>query len=209
MAQPLPVFSLDISASENTWKALPDLPLPVATGTMVVQHYKGRKAIFLIGGRSKTATGISRLLTSVFVYEIDKARWKKLSDIHDGENITPFTAAVGFAVNTNRIVLAGGDKGDIFHRIETYISQSATAGDSAEAQKLIAEKNLLVTHHQGFSTDVLAYDIEKDQWYKAGALPTAAQVTAGAANWQHKLVICSGEIRPGVRSPKIIAGTLK
>ncbi|UCF14748.1 MAG: sodium:solute symporter, partial [Phycisphaerales bacterium] len=43
-------------------------------------------------------------------------------------------------------------------------------------------------------------------WAKAGTLP-AGQVTATAVMWNETIVIPSGEIRPGTRSPNILSGT--
>lgn len=195
-------FSLDLDAKKPGWKALPPAPLALANGMAVVQNNK----LYLIGGRAKSATGISDLYSTLFVFDVKKQSWQKLADIFDGEKTTPFTAGAAFPVGKNYIVIAGGDKGDVFHQIETYLSLMAKTSDEAGKERLLKEKNELVVHHQGFSTDVLLYDIKQNSWTKAGNLPVAAQVTTSATKWGHDLMISSGEIRPGVRSPKIIVG---
>jgi len=59
--------------------------------------------------------------------------------------------------------------------------------------------------HPGFSRDVLGYNLITDAWAKIGTLP-AGHVTATAVRWGDRIVIPSGEIRPGTRSPGILCG---
>ena len=198
-------FYIDLDDKKPTWKQLPDAPIALANGMAVFQN----KKLYLIGGRTKTASGISDLHNTNFVYGFKTQKWSSLANISDGEKTTPFTASAAFAVGKKQIILAGGDKGDVFHQIETFLSLIAKASTDEEKAKLTKEKNELVMHHQGFSTDVLLYDIKTNRWTKIGNLPVAAQVTTAATKWDDDLVISSGEIRPGVRSPKIIIGKVK
>jgi SSS family solute:Na+ symporter len=55
-----------------------------------------------------------------------------------------------------------------------------------------------------FPRVVLSYHTITDTWTAAGAMPQAA-VTAGVAEWQDRIVIASGEVRPGVRTPAVRA----
>ena len=56
--------------------------------------------------------------------------------------------------------------------------------------------------HRGFSTRVLRYDATRDAWATAGEVP-AAHVTAPCVRWKGWWVVPSGEVRPGVRSPRV------
>ncbi|PHS15803.1 MAG: ABC transporter substrate-binding protein [Blastopirellula sp.] len=53
-----------------------------------------------------------------------------------------------------------------------------------------------------FPADVLAYHTITDTWIQVGKMPQAV-VTTAAVHWDGKIVITSGEIRPGVRTPKV------
>jgi N-acetylneuraminic acid mutarotase len=53
--------------------------------------------------------------------------------------------------------------------------------------------------HPGFLTTILEFD---NGWRTAGQLP-AARVTTPAVEWRGRIVIPSGEVRPGVRSPEV------
>lgn len=60
------------------------------------------------------------------------------------------------------------------------------------------------TAHKGFRRDVLAYDPAKNAWRVAGEVPFSI-VTTTAITWQGRVVIPSGEARPGVRTPAVWA----
>lgn len=53
-----------------------------------------------------------------------------------------------------------------------------------------------------FPGETLAYHTITDTWVKAGPMPQGV-VTTGACWWEGRIVIPSGEIRPGVRTPKV------
>ena len=55
-----------------------------------------------------------------------------------------------------------------------------------------------------FPRVVLSYHTITDTWTVAGGMPQAV-VTAGLAEWQGRIVIASGEVRPGVRTPAVRA----
>ncbi len=56
--------------------------------------------------------------------------------------------------------------------------------------------------HPGFRRDTLAYDPKRDRWETWNDAP-CAPVTAGAVSWRRRIVVPSGEVRPGVRSPEV------
>jgi N-acetylneuraminic acid mutarotase len=56
--------------------------------------------------------------------------------------------------------------------------------------------------HRGFNRSVLRYDAGADRWSRCGEMPVA-QVTTPCVDWQGSWVVPGGEIRPGVRSPRV------
>ena len=203
------IFSLDLNGKNSSWKELGPLPQALANFSVALVSSKNKNRVLIIGGRRKTASGISQLSSSVFVGDISKNTWENLPGIFDGDAITPFTATNIFTINNRWIVLAGGDKGDVFNKIENYLVKIKNAANNNEKDILTAEKNLLTQHHTGFSTDILLFDVKKKKWSKIGNLPVAAQVTAGSTLWNNSFIIASGEIRPGVRTPFILAGRME
>ncbi len=57
--------------------------------------------------------------------------------------------------------------------------------------------------HPGFSKSILAYDTNTDSWRSISEQP-ASHVTTFTVHWRDRLVIPSGEVRPGVRSAEVL-----
>lgn len=199
------VFSLDLSHPDGVWQVLPELPVPLANSVVLVQG----PSIYVIGGRTKTATGISDLHSTVFIYHPEKGTWKAGAAISDGKEVMNFSAGTGLALRKNEILIFGGDNGKTFHQIETYISRIAKTDDPTEKAKLTAEKNQLSIQHKGFYKGLLRYDVLHNTWSKLGELAFPAQVTAMATKWNNNIIISSGEVQPGVRTPNITLGKIK
>lgn len=202
-------FSLDLNDKSKSWKELPKLPLALANAVATVQKGKDGLNIYVIGGRTKTASGISDLHNTTFAFDVKKQTWKKCAFISDGENTTNFSAGAGVAIGKNSILIVGGDNGLVFHKIETYLSQIAQAKSSEEKERLITEKNILNTTHSGFYKGMLLYNTLTDKWVKIGELPFLAQVTTTATMWDGAVILSNGEIKPGIRTPNIMLGKIK
>ena len=202
-------YSLNLDDAEPQWQKLPHLPIALANATAVSQYVKNEKEIFVIGGRSKSLSGISDLHHTVYVFNIDTQKWSECADISNGKYITNLSAACGVALGKDKILIIGGDNGKIFHQIESYIAEITKAKTPEEKAKLTEEKNDLSIHHRGFDKSVLLYDTNSDVWTKIGDLPFPAQVTTTAVMWNNDIVISNGEIRPGVRTPDIMIGKIR
>ncbi|WP_286970049.1 galactose oxidase [Flavobacterium sp. UBA4854] len=203
------VYSIDLNNEKQEWKSEPKLPFALANSVAVVQNEKEDLSIYVVGGRTKTASGISDLHNTTLAFNLKKQAWENKAVITDGKKTTNFSAGAGVAFGKHYIIITGGDNGETFHKIETYLSQIAKTASEEEKAKLIAEKNILNTTHQGFYNAVLLYDTLKNKWSKIGELPFLAHVTTTAVLWNDKIVLSNGEIKPGIRTPNIMLGTIK
>ncbi len=202
-------FSLELNKKNEQWKTLPDLPIALANATLITQSGSDGENIFLIGGRTKTASGISDLHHTTFVFDVKKNEWSKSADISDGKNISNLSAAAGVAIDKNYILMVGGDNGKTFHKIETYISQIAKSNSPEEKEKLTKEKNALSIHHNGFYKGLLLYDTKHSKWTNISDYSFPAQVTTTAVMWGNDIIISNGEIKPGVRTPNVVIGSVQ
>lgn len=202
-------FKMDLSASSPQWKELPPLPVAVSHAVAVAQSNGKNECVYVIGGRTKSASGLSELHSTVFCYDPKTNTWKKVKDISDGKTVTSMSAATAVAFGEELILLIGGDKGTIFHQIETININIANRKTAEEKERLQAEKIQLLNNHPGFSRDVLAYNTTKDCWEKIGELPGFGPVTTTAVKWNDEIFIPSGEIKPGVRTPEVLMGKVK
>jgi N-acetylneuraminate epimerase len=202
-------FSLDLNCSNPEWKALPKLPIALANAVAVVQKGKEGKTIYVVGGRTKTPSGISDLHNTTFAFNLKKQTWETCAVISDGINTTNFSAGAGVPVGSHSVLILGGDNGLTFHKIENYLSQIAQTDNPEEKSRLIAEKNILNTTHQGFYKGMLLYNTLTNTWYKLGELPFLAHVTTTAVLWDKEIILSNGEIKPGIRTPDVMTGKIK
>lgn len=59
-----------------------------------------------------------------------------------------------------------------------------------------------------FPRDVLVFDTQTERWTTAGEMPVGV-VTTTAVEWRGQIVIPSGEVRPGIRTPRVQAARLR
>lgn len=202
-------LSMDLSSANPVWKSLPDVPVAMSHSVVVAQSNGKNPCIYVIGGRSSSPTGISDLHRTVFCYNPQDNSWEKRSDISDGNTSTTLSAGTGLAIGSSYIQLFGGDKGNVFHQIETFNARIAGATNDSEKQKLQTEKVALLSSHKGFSKDIYLYNTVTDTWAKTGTLPGPGQVTTTAVKWGSNIIIPSGEVKPGIRTPVITMGKIQ
>ena len=201
--------SLDLNEGNAQWKTLPNLPVALANAVVMAQKGKNGINIYVVGGRTKTASGISDLHNTTFVFDVKKQSWESGATISDGKNSTNFSAGAGAAIGSHSLLIVGGDDGVIFHQIETYLSQIAKATTEEQKAELIAKKNKLVTNHPGFYNGILLYNTLTNEWSKIGELPFLPHVTTPAVLWDQKIILSNGEIKTGIRTPHVMLGTIK
>jgi len=192
-------FSFDLENFSAGWKELSLLAKPVSHAVMVVQSNGHHNCIYLIGGRKKNAGSTSDLYASVYQFDLSTNKWQQKKSL-------PYALSAGTGVTTgdNGILVFGGDRGETFHKTELLIAEIATEKDEAKQQQLNQEKTALQASHPGFSNEVLLYNAKKDKWTKADCIPFDAPVTTTAVKWEGDVFIPSGEIKAGVRTPRIL-----
>lgn len=194
------LLSLDINDPKKGWMRLATIPTPLSHSVMVaLADDPEDPSLYLVGGRRKNNNGISDLYTSVFKFNIRSGQWQEKRQI-------PYalSAGTGIACGTKRIIIFGGDRGDTFHKTEQLIAAINEQQDTVKKQDLVRQKNALQSAHPGFSKEILQYDAELDEWIVTGTIPFDTPVTTTAFVWDNKVIIPSGEIKAGIRTPRII-----
>lgn len=197
-------YQLNFATIQNGWSKLPALPQPVSHAVLVTQQQHGTASIFLIGGRKKNDNGISDLYNSVFRFDIQKKQWEEKKPLP-----IALSAGTGLSVNENNIMVFGGDKGETFHKTELLIAAIKAETDENRKKELIQQKNHLQATHPGFSKNVLLYNAKTNDWKAIGEIPFPSPVTTTALLWDKHIIIPSGEIRAGVRTPQILMAKLR
>lgn len=191
-------WSMDITNPANGWIAMPSLPKQISHAVFVSINNKVVKKLVLAGGRKKTRQGISELYNSVYAFDPELKKWSELIPLP-----YPLSAGTGVAYEESKILLFGGDRGTTFSKVEKYQSLISKSVNEKEREKLIRKKNQILASHPGFSKQILSYDIVSGKFQKAGSLSFPAPVTTTAFWWGETVVIPSGEIKAGVRTPAI------
>ncbi len=223
-------YVLDWSKGRLTTEALPDLPAPRANfcGTLLAGT-----AYVLGGTATPDATNASPAL---FALDLGSpaAKWRTLeplpgpgrifatAGVHDGSFFVFGGAALKAAADGKpvREWLRDGHRytpGQGWKRIAD-LPRAAVAAPSPAP---FVDGRLLViggddgsqvatppSEHRGFRRDVLAYDPRSDKWETIGTTPFA-HVTTTAVFWRNRIVIPSGETKPGIRSPEVWSDTTR
>ena len=177
------LWSLDLSDKNGVWKELAPLPGSArAFNVTAAQHNGQSNCVYVIGGRMQKDAADSnsvKFLNDVYEYSPLSGLWRKRADMPKA--ICAGTAA---AVGQSHIFMFGGADDSLFFKADE-----------------------LKDAHPGFPKDIYAYHTITDTWIKAGNVP-ACQVTSAAVKWNDKYLIVSGEVRPRVRTPEILEGSL-
>jgi N-acetylneuraminic acid mutarotase len=221
-AVPTSVFwALDLARgsreSKSAWRVLPAWPgpariLPVAAA----QRTTRGEEFFLFGGRAPEAGRATRVLTDAYAFDPGSGTWRTLPNVGGGAGVSVM-GAVAAPVGTDEIWLFGGDRGGLFTELEAHdlgleeLRQRLTTAPAAARPALerdmeirLAAKRRIYETHPGFAREVLAFDVRRETWRVVGAMPHASPVTTVAVPWGDAVVIPSGEIAPGVRTPAVM-----
>jgi len=192
-------WALDLNRPESEWKwsVLESWPGPPrmlgVTGTL-------DGAFYLMSGVSlHVAEGDSlprrTYLNDAYRYTPESG-WSRIADLPYAVAAAPSPA---FTVDAGRFWVFGGDDGSL--------------ADSA---------GTLQDRHPGFRTDILSYDADSDSWHIAGKVftdkkpdpenrpnaSTWAPVTTPLVIWNGQAVLPMGEVRPGVRTNRVLVAAV-
>jgi solute:Na+ symporter, SSS family len=205
-------FALDLTkksdAAQLQWQELNAWPGPPRIVNLAVAQTDGSTDCFyMFSGRNPRPGKSTEILTDAYKYSPADKVWKKLSNItSDDQAPRCIMAGTAIAEGKDQVLAFGGARGDLLLTLEQLgqaIEEAKQAGDDAQTERLTAQQVQILTQHPGFSRDILAYNAIEDSWAKAGELPTTSQVTTSAVRWDAAIVIPTGEIKPGVRTPKV------
>lgn len=196
-------YCADLLKDDFEWKQLPNLPREVSNAVVVSQWDGIEDCIYVLGGRNKEAA-LSTFYSAVWKYSPSKKIWKQVGEITNAEQ-EPLTlaAGTGVAVGKNHILLFGGDNGQLYNKTEAFINAAAEAVTPEQKTEINSRKIKHLESHLGFSKQVFLYNTLTNECVEITTLPFPGQVTTSAVKYGNRIFIPNGEIRPGVRTPKV------
>lgn len=187
-------LKLNFSGKKPAWQRLPAWPGP---GRMLAVAGARDGKCFLFSGtdltRDPTTGAVTRrYLRDAYAFDPRTNAWSRLADLPHPTVAAPSPA---FAPASGALLVFGGD-------------------DGANADK----SSVLREAHPGFRTELLAYHPQTNSWTTAGNVltekrPDAAQhpaasvwapVTTPLVVWSGAVVLPGGEVRPGVRTNRVL-----
>ena len=186
---------LRLNVGSRQFKELAPCPGTLVTeGSCFVYQDNGREeAFYLIGGRSSGPDGIF-MESNVWEYLPTHDTWNRKASFNDGGK--PQSLMYGSAVKygSAHILVFGGDDGVEFLR------RDSLGRDESRPEELVEA----FLGHKGFSNKIFAYHTITDTWTTLDSLDLSLPVVTTAVELNGKIIIPSGEARPGVRSEDII-----
>jgi N-acetylneuraminic acid mutarotase len=197
------LMSLDLSLTDLKWESLPNLPESLSHAVVVSQSDGNENCIYVFGGRNQTGI-TSTFLSTIWKYSPSGNEWINAGSLQlKNKEKFGLSAGTGVAYGDRWIILIGGDKGNLFNKTEILNDKISKAPEGPEKEKIRKEKDIHLISHPGFSREILAFNTFTGELKLIGESPVESQVTTTAFWWNDQIVIPSGEIRPGVRTPLV------
>ncbi len=170
-----------------------ELPWPEdAPGRILAIAGSAEGKFYLFGGADLGSEHWDRrrYLDDAYEFDPDSMSWRRLSDLPRQMTAGPTPAIPN---SSSELVLVGGASREFVDAQRAL--RPATNGNGLD--------------HPGFPKHVFAYNIVTDTWRELGEVPEGiwSPVTTPTLSWHGQTVIPSGEIKPGIRSPQVIAVT--
>jgi len=153
---------------------------------------------YLFGGRDNADSEEEKedqilgldFLKDCWELNVASGTWKRLADLPEGRSAAPSQAVPAGA---SSLLMLGGVTVD-------FLREQIAARPEINGQGMA---------HPGFLGSILSYNTVTDRWANAGSFPmegSFAPVTTPVVFWDGKVILPTGEIKPGVRSPQVLIG---
>ena len=199
------------------WEVLPDFPGPARLQAVGIgQNAAEESHFYFISGSSFPENKSTPFITTNGLEFNPKTNtWSSIADIQP-KNEIPFSlhGAGGIAMGVHHMIFIGGINKEIFRNAwirERKVQHALAQHDSILISSLNNEIHVYLTQPPEtykFNSDILAYHTITDTWSIIGKYPFPAPAGAPMIKWKDGIVVINGEIKPGVRSPKVYFGKL-
>lgn len=214
-------LSLDLSkqgSEDFHWEVLDDFPGQSRIQPVVVaQNSAEEMRLYLVSGSSYPKQADEALIsTDGLEYSPKTGRWRPIAEILV-EGHAPFSlhGADGIPLGMNHILFVGGVHRATFKKAwekERLGNMAIQGKDTAGINAFTRWKRTYLSHEPGwykFNKEVLIYHTITNTWTVGADYPYPAPAGAKLTPWMDGWMIISGEIMPGIRSPKVYHGELK
>ena len=188
-----------------SWTLAKGLTGEVRTESIVsaIVGTRGNEKFYLFGGRHINGTKLS-IFNDCWSYSPGQNEWQYVGEMKMTNKKMTLMAAPVTLLDDTKLVFFGGDDGVSFKKrfeLEQQI-KNASGDQKTHLETLLREEFI---SHKGFSKNIRVFDTQKKTWYNEGSISNQQlPVCTSALRWGDKIVIPSGEIKPGIRSAKVL-----
>ncbi|MFC4094569.1 sodium:solute symporter family transporter [Euzebyella saccharophila] len=189
---------------KSAWEKLPHFPeSPRALHAVAVQETRYSRKLFVIGGRNQMAGKKSEPLTDFLSYDLKEGIWKKEGEILINGKTKVLMGAAAETMGSMHLIVYGGSDEVLFDKLENIALRVGRTQNDSLIAKLTAKQDKILNTHPGFSKAILSYNTITKKWFVYDSLPEKIPVTALSFKKDDQFLIVSGEISPGIRTPKV------
>ncbi|MGM5470020.1 sodium:solute symporter family transporter [Flavobacteriaceae bacterium LMO-SS05] len=186
------------------WERLTNFPGPPrALHCVAIQETQTSKKLFVIGGRHEEAGQKSQTLTHYLSYDFKAQSWKDEGTLEIDGKPRVLMGASAETMGSMHIMVYGGSDEVLFDELEHMSLQLTTEQNDTIINNLKSRRDAILNHHVGFSKDILAYNSITKKWFVYDTLSIKIPVTTLSFKNNDDFVMVSGEVSPGIRTPKV------
>ncbi|PIB38266.1 sodium:solute symporter family transporter [Maribacter sp. 4G9] len=189
---------------KSKWEKLKDFPgAPRALHAIAIQDTKDSRKLFVIGGRNQMAGKKSETFTDYLSYDLKKGNWADEGEIIIDKHSRVLMGASVETMGSMHLMVYGGSDEVLFDQLENIGLALGNAQNDSLVAQLTAKRDKILNTHPGFSKDILSYNAITKKWFVYDRLPDKIPVTALSFKKDDEFFIVSGELSPGIRTPKV------
>ncbi|MEE9362718.1 MAG: sodium/solute symporter [Cellulophaga sp.] len=197
-------YRLDLEKKKK-WEKLSNFPgAPRAVHAITVQETETTRKIFVIGGRNQKAGKKSETNTTYLTYDLTENIWKDKGSLVINGNPRVLMGSSVEAMGSMHIMVYGGSDEVLFDKLENISLKIKEAVNDSIKFQLKSKLSKILDNHPGFSKEILAYNTITEKWFVYDTLDIFIPVTALSFKKNKSFVIVSGEVSPGIRTPKVL-----
>jgi len=176
----------------------------------VAQSNGVSNCFYLFSGRNTEIELQPEILYDAHVYDPSLNTWSVIS--YGKKRDFKVMAGTAFPLGASTIAFSSGANGEMMMKqleLERSVFELISESESGQDVKSELEdaRIELIDHlntHPGFGHILTGFNTLTHEIYSLDTLPETGQVTTTAVQWGNDIIIPSGEIRPGVRTPGIL-----
>lgn len=185
------MFEYDLNSKEIKELA----PIPNEARTQPVAQVLNRN-IYVFSGGDKIA------YIDGYKYNFSDNTWSKVADVNIGGEYVSLLGANSIKLNEDEMLVIGGFNKEVYDdAVYNLINLKDKDLENFKKEYFARDPNEF-----NWNSKVLIYNSKNDTWTKIADIPFNAPCGEGLVLLQNKIYSINGEIKPGVRTPKIYIG---